>query len=543
MSSLDFKWRFQKKISAKQSDRGKREAEKLAALKKITEKTVSLLLAVVLTLSCGPSGLRADAAEQANMVVLSSENLASGIHYTEEDVQNYAGTSGYRVRFNHLVVDSGAQNIRIIAGKAQDTVNAMETIGDQARREILKGNHVVAGINADSFDMSYGSNRGIMVQNGNIITSQPYNKYTEVQPAFWVDSSEGSHISSLRVGGTMQVGAYKAEADFINRNHFMGAAGWQSPADSIRIFTSKLTQDHTMENGAGNPPADQAYALIRIDGFQGYIHAGTEYKGKVVALYSAAGFSIPDDCIVYAGYGTKAAEVRSLKTDMDATYVCHLYTGSYTENPDGTLDDRGTLNDKIVTAVNSFQLLAKDGQLNHSVVDTVGTDKNARTVIGITKGGAVHVITVAKPSTYFSESAGSTMKDIANYMLTELKCQDVVNMDGGGSTEMIARRAGSDDVTTVSYPSDGSSRAVSNSLLFVSDAQKTSEVGQVIVDRDISIYKGSHANFSFRLTDSSGNKIAADGHTANWKAEKGPSTKTGITRRPAKPVKTRSPRR
>lgn len=494
----------------------------MTTVKKISKQALSLLLTLVLVFSYGQYGLEADAAVKDSLVLLSNEELANGIHYTEEDIQNYANTPGYRVRFNHLVVDSGLQNVRIISGKAQDTVNAMETIGDQARREVLKGNHVVAGINADSYDMDYGSNRGIMVQNGDIVTSQPYNKYTVDQPAVWVDASEKVHISPLRVGGTIRAGvSYRAEADLINRNHFMGPAGYLSPANSTRVFTSSLTKDHTMENGAGTPPADQAYALVHIDGFSGYLHAGTEYKGKVAAIYSAPGFSIPDDCIVYAGYGTKAAEVRSLVKDMDVSYICHLYTGAYTENPDGTLNDRGILQDNAVTAVNSFQLLAQNGQLNHSVVDSVGTDKNARTVIGITKDGTVHVITIAKPSTYFSESSGSTMKDIANYMLTELQCTDVANMDGGGSTEMIARRAGDDDVATVSYPSDGSSRLVSNSLLFVSDTEKASAVGQVIVDKDINIYKGSHASFSFRLTDPCGNKISAQGRAVTWKAEMG----------------------
>jgi exopolysaccharide biosynthesis protein len=495
---------------------------------KSMKRPLSLLLILILACSCIPFVTGADAAVNENMILIANENLAEGIHYTEEDVQNYAGTAGGRVRFNHLVVSPGTQKIRIIAGKAKDTVNAVETIGNQAQRETSKGNQVVAGINADSYDMDYGSNRGIMIQNGTIITSQPYNSYTETQPAFWVDSSETAHIGTLRVGGTIRIGSsYQAEADFINRNHFMGPAGYLSPANSTRIFTSDVTTDHIMANGAGKAPTDQAYALIQISGFSGSLHVGTEYAGKVIAQYSSAGFSIPNDCIVYAGYGTKAAEVRGLATGMDVSYVSHLYSGSYTENPDGTLNNRGTLQDDAVTAVNSFQLLAQNGELNHAVVDTTGTDQNARTVIGLTGDGTIHVLTVAKAGAYFSASQGSTMKNIAEYMLQKLQCTDVINMDGGGSTEMIARRAGSDKPTTVSYPSDGSSRIVSNSLLFVSDAQPTGAVGQVLVDKNISLYKGSRTSFSVRLTDQYGNPISAQGHSIVWKAEKGAVDKEG----------------
>ena len=498
----------------------------LKADRKSLRRPLSLLLigAFFCSFSLFFSGAKAAVHEDA--VLLADENLADGIRYTEEDVQNYTGAAGYRVRFNHLSVTPG-KGIRIIAGKAKDTVNALETIGSQARRELPKGNQVVAGINADSFDMDYGSNRGLMVQNENIVTSQPYNSYMEAQPAFWVDSSGKAHIGALRAGGTIRIGGYQAEADWINRNHFMGAAGYLSPADSTRIFTASLTADHVMVNGAGKPPADQAYALIRIGGFSGFLHAGTEYAGKIVALYSSAGFMIPGDCIVYAGYGTRAAEVRGLAVGSDVSYVCHLYSGPYTENPDGTLNRRGTLQDDAVTAVTSFQLLARNGELNHAVVDSVGTDQNARTVIGLTKDGTLHVLAVAKSGAYFSASRGSTMKDIALHMLQKLQCTDVVNMDGGGSTEMIARRAGSDGLTTVSYPSDGGSRDVSNSLLFVSDAQPTGVVGQVLVDKNISLYKGSHAVFSVRLTDRYGNGIAPQGHAVTWKAEKGAVDRSG----------------
>lgn len=97
---------------------------------------------------------------------MADENLANGVHYTEEDITNYCEEDGHRVRFNHLVVDPSEKSLEIISAKAKETVNAMETIGDQAQREILKGNHVVAAINADSYDMDYGISRGIVVKDG-----------------------------------------------------------------------------------------------------------------------------------------------------------------------------------------------------------------------------------------------------------------------------------------------------------------------------------------------------------------------------------------
>ena len=433
-------------------------------------KAAAFLLACALAVPCLRTAAPASAASGGGTALLADADLADGVHYSEEALSDFAGKQGYRLRLNHLEVNPSAGGLHILAAKAGDTVNALETVDSQAQRELAKGNKIVAGINADSFDMDYGSNRGILIQNGSILTSQPYSAYTTDQPAFFVDRQNGAHIGPLRVGGEIQIGSgYKAETDLVNRNHFWGPAGYKSPVNSTRLYTAALMADHRMVHGTGAPPAEQAYALIQLRDYDGNLHVGSTYKGQVVLTYASAGFTFPKDCVVYAGYGTKAAQVKALTAGMDVTLTYHLYTGGYTQNPDGTLKDRGTQADDVVTAVNSFQLLARGGALNHAVVDSVGTDKRARTVIGITGAGIVHIVTVSEPGPKFSASEGATMKDIANYMLTSLNCRDVVNMDGGGSTDMIVRNAGDGRLKTVNYPTEGKPRKVSDSLLIASD--------------------------------------------------------------------------
>lgn len=177
----------------------------------------------------------------------------------------------------------------------------------------------------------------------------------------------------------------------------------------------------------------------------------------------------------WAGYAGDAAGVAALEEGQEVRFACHLYTGGCTQDEDGFLDDRGEECDDVTTAVNGYHLLAKDGQVNQGMVDNNGTDVNSRTVIGITADGKVEILCANKPGANFSSelTSGTTFKEITEYMMEELDCVDVLNMDGGGSTEMTARRAGSDELETVSYPSDGGSRLVSNSLLIVSSARRT----------------------------------------------------------------------
>ena len=68
---------------------------------------------------------------------------------------------------------------------------------------------------------------------------------------------------------------------------------------------------------------------------------------------------------------------------------------------------------------------------------------NSRTVIGITEDGKVEILCVNKPGANFGAdlTSGTTFREIAEYMMSELDCVDILNMDGGGSTEMTARQS------------------------------------------------------------------------------------------------------
>ena len=90
-----------------------------------------------------------------------------------------------------------------------------------------------------------------------------------------------------------------------------------------------------------------------------------------------------------AGYYGDTDGVASLKEGENVKLTCHLYTGAFSEDGNGHLQERGTLCDDVKAAVNGFHLLAKDGKINTPVVDGQGTDVNSRTVIGITEDGKV----------------------------------------------------------------------------------------------------------------------------------------------------------
>lgn len=469
---------------------------------------------------------------------LADEDLAPGIHYTEEDIHNY-GDDLRRLRVNHLSIDPEAEGVEFRSARAENTINAREDILDQAMRDVYQGENVVASVNADPYDMDYGINCGIQVRDGAVVISQPNNSYTTNTLVFFIDGDGKAHIDPLRAMADITVKAAEGGEDYsktvttINRNMF---GSWYSDeskftTDTLRIYTSNITSDNTMTHyRTEGMPQNQAYALIELDDFDGAVKAGTEYTGTVREVYTTDGFDIPDNCIVLAGYAGDAAGVAALQKDQTVSLACHLYTGAYTEDANGFIDERGEECDDVETAVNGYHLLAKDGNVNQVMVDNSGTDVNSRTVIGLTADGKVEIVCVNKPGSNFSAdlTTGTTFKEITQYMMEELGCVDVLNMDGGGSTEMTARRAGSDELKTVSYPSDGGSRIVSNSLLIVSNAKRTADVEQILIDGSKNIYIGSHTEFNVRMTDKSGNVISSDGQNAVWSAEKGVIDADGV---------------
>lgn len=71
---------------------------------------------------------------------------------------------------------------------------------------------MIAGVNADSYDIdsSSGINRGIHIQNGCVIQSQPTDTYTTSQPTFYVRKDGTVKIGPLNAAGSIVIGDAEA---------------------------------------------------------------------------------------------------------------------------------------------------------------------------------------------------------------------------------------------------------------------------------------------------------------------------------------------
>jgi hypothetical protein len=112
------------------------------------------------------------------------------------------------------------------------------------------------------------------------------------------------------------------------------------------------------------------------------------------------------------------------------------------------------------TAVGGRELLVVDGVAqNH---DGAGNNTAApRTAVGFSKDGrAMRIITVDGRQ---ADSGGVTLTELG-LMMKKAGAHNALNLDGGGSSTLVAREPGSDTLQVENSPSDGSEREVPNGL-------------------------------------------------------------------------------
>ena len=101
--------------------------------------------------------------------------------------------------------------------------------------------------------------------------------------------------------------------------------------------------------------------------------------------------------------------------------------------------------------------------------DSLVKTAHPRTAIGVSKDGSkVFAIVLDGRS---ADSHGMTLPELGQ-LFKDLGAYNAVNLDGGGSSAMIAREAGSDGPAVWNTPSDGEVRSVADALVFYSSAPK-----------------------------------------------------------------------
>ncbi|MGP3970155.1 phosphodiester glycosidase family protein [Streptomyces sp. 6N223] len=301
-------------------------------------------------------------------------------------------------------------------------VAASEPVSEMvARHDPGEGRTTVAAINGDFFDINGtqaplgpGLSGGALTQSGSEGATQVVGIGPDSAGRILDLYFEGT--LTLPGGGTEELDAYNAAA---------------LPADGIGVYTPQW--------GAG----DRA---LPVAGAEEVTEVMVE-DGEVTAVSEKPGADpIPADAVVLLGRGEGARTLAPLAAGDDVAMEYAPVTS------DGGAVPR--------TAVGGRGLLVVDGEPQNW--EGRPNDATApRTAVGFSRDGQeMFVLSVEGRQAH---SGGATLTELATLM-ADLGAHSALNLDGGGSTTLLAREPGDAAPSVVGSPSDGEERAVPNGL-------------------------------------------------------------------------------
>ncbi|MEU5659032.1 phosphodiester glycosidase family protein [Streptomyces sp. NPDC047737] len=323
------------------------------------------------------------------------------------------------LRVDTLSVDLDGSDVRadyLSSGKVADRHTVSELA---AGHDAGDGRRTIAAINADFFDINQtGAPQGPGVADGRTVHSPA----PGVNRAVGIGPENAGRVLELYFEGTLTLPSGEHPLAAYNAANV--------PAQGVGAYTSAWgSADRALTVDAAQPVAEVA---VR--------------DGKVASVSGAPGSGpVPDDTVVLVGREAGAALLDELEPGDPVSLEYHART-------DGGAVPR--------TAVGGRELLVVDGVAqNH---DGEGNNTAApRTAVGFSKDGrTMQVVTVDGRQ---ADSGGVTLTELGA-MMREAGSYSALNLDGGGSSTLVAREPGSDTLQVENSPSDGSERTVPNGL-------------------------------------------------------------------------------
>ncbi|MFE9823248.1 phosphodiester glycosidase family protein [Streptomyces sp. NPDC005791] len=323
------------------------------------------------------------------------------------------------LRVDTLSVDLDGSGVRadyLSSGKVADRHTVSELA---AGHDPGKGRRTVAAINADFFDINQtGAPQGPGVKDGRTVHSPA----PGVHRAVGIGPQDAGRVLELYFDGTLTLPSGTHPLAAYNAANV--------PAQGVGAYTSAWGG------------ADRA---LTVDAARPVVEVAVR-DGKVASVSGTPGSGpVPEDTVVLVGREAGAGLLTALEPGdpVGIAYRARAGTGAVPR-----------------TAVGGRELLVVDGTAqNH---DGEGNNTAApRTAVGFSKDGrTMQVITVDGRQ---SDSGGVTLTELGE-MMRGAGSYSALNLDGGGSSTLVAREPGSDSLQVENSPSDGSERTVPNGL-------------------------------------------------------------------------------
>ncbi|HEX6338517.1 MAG TPA: phosphodiester glycosidase family protein [Jiangellaceae bacterium] len=358
--------------------------------------------------SAAPAGSEIDLARPGEIVLdRQSTDVAPGLELTTFTRLDPQGWSAGQV----LVADLDEPGLSLDY-QYSGTVSEPATV-----REMAESSGAVAAVNGDFYDIdrSFAPN-GVGVSRDEGLLTSPVGSHTN---AVTVDSDGIARLAQVLLEGTVTVGGEEFELAGVNTHSI--------PANGIGVFTAAWGE-YTRANalGAGNPVAE----VTVVDGAVAEV-SDTPGEGKIA-----------ENELILVGRDAGAEALlgsAGIGAGVDVSYAPRTDFG------------------ELTVALGGNQLLVVDGQPRDFGAGTA----EPRTAVGLADDGATMFLVVVDGRQ--PHARGMTLTQLAQFM-ADLGAEQALNLDGGGSSTMVARTPGTSDHAVINSPSDGTERRVANGL-------------------------------------------------------------------------------
>jgi exopolysaccharide biosynthesis protein len=355
--------------------------------------------------------------------------ITKGVTERGETLDTVAGRQHTQV----LDVDLTDPNVRLGVVEAGDTLTdpADETVGSMAART-----HAVAGINGDYFEIhASGRPLGGVITNGRLLKSPrpDYNAQLTVR-------ADGSMaIGPETYTGTLTDGPASTALNSVNVVNDVTAGG-----------ITRLTP---------------ALGAAQLAG-PGFLVTGhRDGANLVVDALQPNTIAVPADTTGLLGGGAGGQWLANTVHVGDTIAI----------------SERISPDDQPSQLLSGATMLVRDGAVYADPTGTPPSGVNPETAVGLTRDGR-HAIIVTLDGRFGEATAvGVSPAQVAGYLLQH-GAYSALLLDGGGSTELVARAPGDSGVSVVNTPSDGVQRPVANGLFVYTNESTPGAASKVVVN-------------------------------------------------------------
>lgn len=370
------------------------------------------------------------------------QRIAPGLELTRFARMSEDGWLSGEVLVADLGSSAGGSGQR---GKVQvGYVGPDHVAGTATVSEMAGSRGAIAAINGDYFDINNsGAALGVAVDDGRLVKSASPGRERSV--AFGSDGLgwlariflEGS-VSWGPVSGVSTSSADDRSADdgSVTEVPVSGLNVTALPAGGVAVYDAGWG---TFTRARPLAPGEQGVEVI------------VDADGTVTAVGQPGDGSLPE--------GTRAVVARP---GVAADALVTLSAGDHVDLAYGLREDAGDVAVAIGGGVEDP--LLEDGEVTSATGDHVEL-RHPRTAVGFDESGTrAYFVVVDGRQTH---STGMNLYELGELM-AQLGADDAINLDGGGSSEMVARLPGDTGTTILNSPSDGYERSDANGLgLFV----------------------------------------------------------------------------